>query len=136
MAEIIGFGGIFIKFRDPQKMIKWYHTNLGIRTNDYGILFEFGPESPKGHFQVAAFPETSDYFGNEKQTCMLNFRVSNLPELINKIQSKGVVILDELATYDYGKFIHIQDPEGNSIELWEPSAENFENSSEITMPQR
>ena len=31
-----------------------------------------------------------------------------------------LVIVDDLATYDYGKFIHIMDPEGNKIELWEP----------------
>lgn len=29
-----------------------------------------------------------------------------------------------LETGEYGKFIHILDPEGNKIELWEPAEEN------------
>lgn len=136
MGEIIGFGGVFIKFREPDKMVDWYRTILGIKTNEYGILFEFGPESPKGYFQVAAFAESSDYFGNRQQPCMLNFRVSNLSELIEELKLKGVIVLDEMTSYDYGKFVHIQDPEGNSIELWEPASITFENNAEITMPQR
>ena len=27
--------------------------------------------------------------------------------------------LGEMQVYDYGKFAHIMDPEGNKIELWE-----------------
>ncbi len=29
-------------------------------------------------------------------------------------------MLDEIAEYDFGKFVHILDLEGNKIELWEP----------------
>jgi hypothetical protein len=28
--------------------------------------------------------------------------------------------LDNIESYDYGKFVHILDIEGNKIELWEP----------------
>jgi hypothetical protein len=31
-----------------------------------------------------------------------------------------VTLLDEIDKFEYGKFIHILDPEGNKIELWEP----------------
>jgi predicted enzyme related to lactoylglutathione lyase len=31
-----------------------------------------------------------------------------------------VTIVDNVETYDFGKFVHIMDPEGNKIELWEP----------------
>ena len=30
-------------------------------------------------------------------------------------------ILDTIETYEYGKFIHIMDIEGNKIELYEPN---------------
>jgi hypothetical protein len=36
-----------------------------------------------------------------------------------------VEICDEIETYEYGKFVHIMDPEGNKIELWEPIDEVF-----------
>jgi predicted enzyme related to lactoylglutathione lyase len=41
-------------------------------------------------------------------------------ELVEALKSEGVTILDEIAAYDYGKFVHILDPDGHSIELWEP----------------
>jgi predicted enzyme related to lactoylglutathione lyase len=28
--------------------------------------------------------------------------------------------MDKMETYDYGKFVHILDAEGNKVELWEP----------------
>jgi predicted enzyme related to lactoylglutathione lyase len=30
-----------------------------------------------------------------------------------------------MQAYDYGKFAHIMDPEGNKIELWEPIDEKL-----------
>lgn len=51
---------------------------------------------------------------------MINYRVQNLEGLIAKLKNNGVMILDEMQTFDYGKFVHIMDGEGNKIELWEP----------------
>jgi predicted enzyme related to lactoylglutathione lyase len=31
-----------------------------------------------------------------------------------------VTLFDDITTYDYGKFVHLMDPDGNKIELWEP----------------
>jgi predicted enzyme related to lactoylglutathione lyase len=52
---------------------------------------------------------------------MINYRVQNIEGLLKKLDENGVTILDSLATYDYGKFVHIMDSDGNKIELWEPS---------------
>jgi predicted enzyme related to lactoylglutathione lyase len=51
---------------------------------------------------------------------MINYRVQNIEKLVEKLKSTGVNVLDEITTYDYGKFVHIMDNEGNKIELWEP----------------
>ena len=56
----------------------------------------------------------------EHQGRRINYRVQNMEGLIAQLKANGVTILDELATYDYGKFIHIMDADGNKIELWEP----------------
>lgn len=47
--------------------------------------------------------------------------MQHLEELVKKLKVKGVTILDSIATYDNGKFVHIMDSEGNKIELWEPN---------------
>ncbi len=50
---------------------------------------------------------------------MINFRVENLELLIKTLRGEGVTVLDSIETFDYGKFAHILDEEGNKIELWE-----------------
>jgi predicted enzyme related to lactoylglutathione lyase len=51
---------------------------------------------------------------------MINYRVENLEVLVEELKKEGVTVLDKVETYDYGKFVHILDVEGNKIELWEP----------------
>ena len=51
---------------------------------------------------------------------MINYRVQNIEGLLEKLKSNNVTILDTIQTFDYGKFVHIMDDEGNKIELWEP----------------
>jgi predicted enzyme related to lactoylglutathione lyase len=57
---------------------------------------------------------------------MINYTVQNIEALVNKLKENGVPVLDDIATYDYGKFVHIMDPEGNKIELWEPVKQRAE----------
>lgn len=132
MAEIIGIGGIFLKFTDPTAMREWYNSILGMRTNDYGVLFEFNGNNSatKGQLQLGTFPKNSDYFGKESQQSMINFRVDDLVAFEEILKGKKVKIVDSLEAFSYGKFLHIEDPEGNRIELWEPVNEGFSESDE------
>ena len=41
---------------------------------------------------------------------MINYRVENLELLVKQMRQNGVQILDEIQTYEYGKFVHILDP--------------------------
>jgi predicted enzyme related to lactoylglutathione lyase len=51
---------------------------------------------------------------------MINYRVENLVMLVEELKKDNVTIIDEITEYEYGKFVHVLDPEGNVIELWEP----------------
>ena len=125
-AKVIGLGGVFIKFNEPKAMNKWYKEVLGLNVNDYGILFGFNHGGGSRAFlQLGTFEQSTDYFGSEKQQVMLNFRVQNLIDLSKQLREKSVQIVDEIESYEYGKFLHINDPEGNRIELWEPNDEFF-----------
>ena len=58
---------------------------------------------------------------------MINYRVQNIEGLVKILKKKGITILDEITEYgEIGKFVHILDPEGNKIELWEPPTSNVE----------
>lgn len=125
-GKVIGIGGIFFKFNDPKAMNKWYEEVLGMTPNDYGVLFAFNTESKStGYLQLGTFQNDSPYFGSAQQQAMINFRVENLEKLIVRLQQLHVPIMNEMEDYEYGKFIHINDPEGNRIELWEPIDKAF-----------
>jgi predicted enzyme related to lactoylglutathione lyase len=51
---------------------------------------------------------------------MINYRVENLQALVELLKADSVTILDTIESFEYGKFVHILDIEGNKIELWEP----------------
>lgn len=123
MKKVTGIGGIFFKCNDPNKMREWYKTHLGFDTNDYGATFEWKDKSDSsinGSTQWSPFPETTKYFEPSTKDFMINYRVADLEALVVELKKEGVTIVDEIKTYDYGKFIHIIDIEGNKIELWEP----------------
>lgn len=56
---------------------------------------------------------------------MINYRVLNIEWLVEQLKSEGVVVTDTIETFEYGKFVHIMDPEGNKLELWEPTDSEF-----------
>lgn len=135
MAGVIGIGGIFFKFNDPSKMRTWYQDVLKMTTNDYGVLFEFNGSNytKKGTLQLGTFEVSTNYFGSDHQQAMINFRVDNLEEFEKDLRAQNVTIVDEIESYSYGKFLHIEDPEGNRIELWEPIDSEFSPESKMTM---
>lgn len=123
-----GIGGIFFKCEDPDKMKNWYSEHLGFATDQYGHLFEFRKaEDPrqKSYLQWSPMTDKTTYFEPSQKQFMINYRVQNIEKLVENLKAVGVTICDEIASYDYGKFVHIMDPEGNKIELWEPVDEVF-----------
>jgi predicted enzyme related to lactoylglutathione lyase len=126
MKKVTGIGGIFFKCNDPEKMTAWYKTHLGLNTNGYGASFEWYESTDpakKGFTQWTPFAASTKYFEPSAKEFMINYRVANLEALVAELKAGGVTILDDIATYDYGKFVHILDAEGNKIELWEPAGE-------------
>ncbi|MEL7004182.1 MAG: VOC family protein, partial [Bacteroidota bacterium] len=73
--------------------------------------------------QWSAFDEKTEYFLPSEKQFMINYRVQNIEEVVEELKEQGVTVVDSIATYEYGKFVHILDPENNKIELWEPPVE-------------
>jgi len=121
--KVTGIGGIFFLSDDPEKVKEWYASNLGLKVNEWGSTFEFRnairPEEIN-YLQWSPFRQDSDYFAPSGKEFMINYRVQNIEGLVEKLRENGVTILDDIETFDYGKFVHLMDPEGNKIELWEP----------------
>jgi len=126
MKKVTGLGGVFFKCDNPQTMNEWYAKNLGLPTSEYGATFEWRQDndpSKKGSTSWCTFPQHTDAFNPSAKPFMINYRVENLVLLLDELRKENVTIVDEIAEYDYGKFVHVLDPEGNIIELWEPKEE-------------
>ena len=121
--RVTGIGGIFFKCKDPQKVRDWYKLHLGLNTDQYGTNFEWRlatDSTKKGFTQWSPFAATTTYFEPSKRDFMINYRVENLENLVEELKKEGVTIADTIETYDYEKFVHIIDIEGNKVELWQP----------------
>ncbi len=120
MERVTGIGGLFFRARDPQALSQWYEKHLGITPNpksdsDPVWQQEAGPTA------FTPFPETTDYFGEPHKLWMMNFRVRNLDKMVEQLQAAGIPVKIDPESYPIGRFARLQDPEGNPIELWQPS---------------
>lgn len=133
MKKVTGIGGVFFKCDDAKGMNKWYAENLGLPTGDYGATFEWrqaDDPARTGSTSWCAFPQDTKYFNPSIKPFMINYRVDNIIALVDELKKNNVTVVDEIASYDYGKFVHILDPEGNIIELWEPKEDPGEDNVE------
>lgn len=123
--KVTGIGGIFFYSDNPKETKEWYTKNLGIEINNWGSSsFEsrnLNKPDEVNSLQWKPFKTGDEYFSPSKKDFMINYQVQNIEGLVSKLKENGVTILDTIATYDFGKFIHIMDAEGNKIELWEPA---------------
>jgi predicted enzyme related to lactoylglutathione lyase len=121
--KVTGIGGIFFRTKNPQETKEWYGKNLGLAIGEYGSPFEFrNANRPEeiNYLIWSPFQEGTDYFDPSEKEFMINYRVQNIEGLLKNLRENGVIIVDTITEYDYGKFVHIMDNDGNKIELWEP----------------
>ncbi|MDQ3190859.1 MAG: VOC family protein [Bacteroidota bacterium] len=128
--KVTGMGGVFFFSDNPKEMKEWYSKNLGLEVNEWGSSFEFrNANRPEeiNYLQWSPFKTGSEYFAPSKKDFMINYRVQNIERLVDKLKANGVTVVDEIEAFEYGKFVHIMDAEGNKIELWEPIDSVFTN---------
>lgn len=121
MERANGIGGFFFRATDPQRLIDWYREHLGIATMDQagtgGVW-----QQQAGPTVFAPFVEDTDYFGRPEHAFMLNFRVADLDAMLAQLRGAGVSVDDRVELLQgIGRFGWATDPEGNRIELWEPT---------------
>ena len=124
---VLGIGGLFFRARDPEALASWYRDHLGVGagcdSSGEGGASEWAWQISAGPVVFAPFAADTDYFAAEK-AFMLNLRVSDLDGLLENLNAAGIAIIvkDEWDSPETGRFARIHDPEGNAVELWEPSA--------------
>ena len=109
MAKVLGVGGVFFKSPDPQRLYDWYAKWLGMEIEDWGIAYV--PKNMPANAQTVW--SASDF--------MCNLMVDDLAEALRQVQEGGAEMIGKLEKLEYGLFGWFIDPDGNKVELWEPS---------------
>ena len=126
--RVRGIGGIFFRAPDPAATRAWYGEHLGLQVDEYGTNFEWRQaEDPDaaGYSQWSPFSDETEYFGAPNQAYMINYRVDNLPALLENLRAAGVKVIGEIQKEDYGSFAHVEDCDGVRLELWEPIDDEY-----------
>lgn len=117
MQKVTGIGGVFFRAEDPSALSAWYEQTLGID------ITERVWAQNAGATVYSPFQKDTTYFGRPEQQWMICFRVEDLAAFIAQLRTQGVDVIEkEEWNSEVGRFARIHDPEGNPIELWEPSA--------------
>jgi hypothetical protein len=120
MEKVAGIGGLFFRAHDPVALGRWYLEHLGIAltpTSEGATVWQ----QEAGPTVFSPFPETSRYFGDPNKVWMVNFRVRDLDKMVAQLRTAGIEVKVDPQSYPNGRFARLHDPEGNPIELWQPS---------------
>ena len=124
MEKVTGIGGLFFRAHDPKALGLWYQQHLGISLTPTSAG-EHVWEQEAGPTSFTPFPETTKYFGDAQKVWMVNFRVRDLDKMAAQLRTAGIEIKVDPQSYpNIGRFARLHDPEGNPIELWQPSGPN------------
>jgi predicted enzyme related to lactoylglutathione lyase len=127
---IDGIGGVFLFSNDAKRLAAWYRDCLGIvptgedsECDSIYRTFECrDADNPEIRQSITwAIIPTAQDIRDKPRTGQINYRVKNLTKTLERLQSQGVTV-EKTAEYEFGKFAWVSDPDGNKIELWEPSA--------------
>ena len=116
MERVDGIGGVFFRATSPKTLAKWYADHLGVGPTDSSAE---SWQQAAGPTAFQPFPADTKYFGRADQAFMLNFRVRDLDAMVAQLRKADIKVDVDPQTYPYGRFAHLEDPEGNRIELWQ-----------------
>lgn len=120
MERVTGIGGFFFVGTDPEALGRWYADVLGV---------DPPPESyDTPRWRQEAGPTVWSAFGEEMAsdhlsggTWGINFRVRGLDAMVAQIRAAGDDVEVDPETYPNGRFAATTDPEGNHVQIWEPT---------------
>jgi glyoxylase I family protein len=124
---ILGFWGVRYQVKDVSRAIDFYTRQLGF-TLDQKHLPAFGQVSFGNLKLVLSGPGASGSRalpdGRAQEPGGWNrviLRVADLPAQIETLKKKGLHFRNQMETGPGGKQIQLEDPDGNALELFEPS---------------
>jgi glyoxylase I family protein len=121
MERVTGIGGVFFKSDDADGVRRWYAEHLGVSAppEAYDAPVWVQEAGPTVFAPFGAEHWESPHLGAAGWG--VNFRVRDLDAMVEQLRAAGVAVEIDDEVYPNGRFAHLHDPEGNAVQLWEPS---------------
>jgi len=119
MAKVVGFGGLFFKSTDPERLLAWYAKWLSMGSGQSSVEFKPASVPDRGFTIWSPFGANTDYFAPSSRAFMFNLIVDDLDGALAQVHAGGAQIVGEIEEHEYGRFAWFMDPDGNKVELWQ-----------------
>lgn len=123
-GKVTGIGGVFfLANEDNAALAQWYQENLGLPLEPWGgaaLEWRHDTAEDGGATVWHIGAQDSDWFAPSRSRFMVNYRVDDMDALLAKLKSRGIEPISGPQYHENGVFVHLLDPEGHKIELWEP----------------
>lgn len=117
--RVTGLGGVFFKSNNPEATRQWYKKHLDV--NEYFSWKDVTNPALNAMTVWAPLEPGSMFFEQSDKPYMFNYRVKDLPNLLETLKKEGVKTSAGFETHPHGKFAWAFDPEGTKMALWEPT---------------
>src|SRR4029450_4095877 len=118
MARVLGFGGLFFKSPDPERLLAWYAKWLGIGDGKSSVEFPADALPASGFTLFGPFPGNTDYFTPSKHEFMFNLVVDDLDGALGQVHLGGAQVVGEVEEHEYGRFALRLCPAGTKVGVW------------------
>ena len=117
MEKVTGIGGFFFRSKNSGTLDDWYERHLGVRK--VGKEYEDGSWWQDEGPTVFGAESDDAQVGGPEHSWRINFRVRDLDAMVAQLLAAGISVKVDPAIYPNGRFAHLCEPDGNSIELWQ-----------------
>jgi glyoxylase I family protein len=121
MERVLGIGGFFFKSADPAALSQWYETHLGVAAPPPTVD---GPVWRQQAGDTVFAPFGAENWGSQhlgRSGWGINFRVRDIDEMVAQLRLAEIDVVVDPFRYANGRFAHLNDPEGNPVQLWQPA---------------
>lgn len=106
MERVARIGGLFLRADDPARLGRWYADHLGV---------EVAPEP------ADPTPGLSMFTAMPAGGTATSFEVPDLDAMVAQLRGAGIDVDFDPAGHRGGRFASLRDPEGNLVQLWQPT---------------
>jgi predicted enzyme related to lactoylglutathione lyase len=120
VERVTGIGGFFFRAEDPERLAAWYADHLGV--DRVPQSYETPPWwQQRGPTVFAPMSSQPDALGGPDRQWSVNFRVTDLDAMVAQLRAAGIGVDVDPDAYPNGRFASLNDPEGNVVQLWQPT---------------